>query len=82
MECIVSNLRANVILLIQLAVKSNQSNANRRRMIILEVACSELFSHDAVVSGTWLMVFLSSCKYRITASFAFKQKRSLQLSVH
>ena len=42
-EWIVSNLRANVILLVQLAVKNNQSNAYRRRMILLEVACSELF---------------------------------------
>ena len=56
-ESILSNLRANLILLNQLTVKSNQSNANRRRMIILKLACSELFCLDSVVYGTWLMVF-------------------------
>ena len=75
-------LRANVILSNQLAAKSKQSNANRRSMIILKVACSELFCLVSVLSGTWLMVFQSSCEHRIAASFAFKQKRSLQLSVH
>ena len=51
------------------------------RMIILKLAYYELFCFDFVVSGIWLMIFQSSCKHRIAASFAFKQKRSLQLSV-
>ena len=78
----ISNLRANVVLLNQLTVKSNQSNSNRRRSIILKLACSELFCLDSVVSATGLMVFQSSCKQCIAESFAFKQKRSVQLSVH
>ena len=57
-------------------------NANQRRMIILKLASSELFCLDSVVSGTKLMIFLESIfKHSIAASFAFKQKRSLQLSV-
>ena len=50
-------------------------------MIKLKLVCFELFCLDSVVSGSWLMIFLSSCKHRIAASFAFKQERSLQLSV-
>ena len=50
-------------------------------MIILKLACSELFCRDSVASDTWLMIFQSSCKHRIAARFTFKQKRSLQLSV-
>ena len=51
------------------------------RMIILKLAYYELFCFDSFVSVIWLMIFQSSCKHRIAASFAFKQKRSLQLSV-
>ena len=56
---------------------------DRRRMIILKLACSELFSVILLylIPCTWLMIFQSSCKHCIAASFAFKQKRSLQLSV-
>ena len=76
-EWIVTNLHANVILLNQLTVKSNRTQPT----IILKLACSELFCLDSVAYGTWLMIFQGSCKHRIAASFAFKQKRSLQLSV-
>ena len=78
---IYKKLATCVILLNQLTVKSNQSNSNRRRTIILKLACSELFCLNSVVSGTGLMVFQSSCKHCIAVSIAFKQKRSVQLSV-
>ena len=50
-------------------------------MIILKLACSELFCLDSVVSGSRLMIFQSSCKHRIVVSCTFKQKRSLQFGV-
>ena len=48
-------------------------------MIILKLACSELFCRDSVASDTWLMIFQSSCKHRIAARFTFKQNPDSQM---
>ena len=63
-----------------ISLQSKALERKRRHIIVLKPACSELFSLDLVFFGMWLMIFQSICKYRIAVSFAFKQKRALQIS--